>query len=562
MRNRDNELIERLISAGDYESLSDALDLVKGIMHEDDIEVADRDDNVVAVAENSAKIKKAVGYAIKIRQAVLPILQSEYADEDTERLYWEAMLVAARYDFDSAIQYAEKNRAKEKKFYLPRRKQLLPIVRGMQRLEDREIRLLLNMMPPGAGKTTLEIMFLCWTGGKHPELQNIMGSHSNSLLQGVYGEVLRMWDRNGEYCWHEIFPKSPVVNTNAKDMRIDLATKKRFETYQFSSVGSGNAGKLRASNVLIVDDIVDGLETALSVDRLDKLWQQFYTDYMQRMQGDCVMCVTATPWSLRDCIDRLAQMHENDPLCDIIKLPALDENDESNFNYPYGVGFSTEFYHNQRDIMDSNSWNALYMMQPVEREGVLYNADELQRYTSVPDRDPDGVIAVLDTKNLGTDYYAMPIVEQYGNDFYVTQFLCDNRNPEVVEPRIVDMLIENKVKLLRVEANAAGARIAKNIQDAVNAKGGITKVSTRWNNQNKETRIIYDSQFVKTKFLFRHEELYKKDKDYRVAMQFVTTYSQTSRNKYDDCVDALSMLANFLQSFEMNKVEIKRRTMF
>lgn len=558
----DYELIVKLVSKNDYESLSDALDFVRDIMHEDDVEIADKNDNIIAVSENSEKIKKAVGYAIEIRQAALKLLQSDDADEDVERLYWDAMLLAAPYDFDSAIQYAERHRAKEKKFYMPRRKQLLPIVKGMQRLEDREIRLLLNMMPPGAGKTTLEIMFLCWTGGRHPELQNIMGSHSNSLLQGVYGEVIRMWDRDGEYCWHEIFPKSPVVNTNAKDMRIDLATKKRFETYQFSSVGSGNAGKIRATNVLVVDDIVDGLETALSVERLDKLWQQFYTDYMQRMQGDCVIMCTATPWSVHDPIDRLAIMHENDPLCEVVKLPALDENDKSNFDYPYGVGFSTEFYHNQREIMDANSWNALYMMQPVEREGVLYNADELQRYTSLPDREPDGVVAVLDTKNLGTDYYAMPVVEQYGNDFYVTQFLCDNRNPELVEPKIVDMLVKNKVKLLRVEANAAGARIAKNIQDAVNAKGGFTKVSTRWNQQNKETRIIYDSQFVKSKFLFRHEELYKKDKDYRTAMQFVTTYSQTSKNKYDDTVDALSMLANFLQSFEMNRVEVRKRVLF
>ena len=489
-------------------------------------------------------------------------LSAKYAAERTDVKMFElnkrALLFDAPYDFDAAIRYAEWDREPKKKFYMPRRKQLLPVVQAMQRLSERKIRILGVMAPPGVGKTTIELMFMVMEGLKNPDLSILMGSHSNSFLRGAYEEVGRMLDPKGEYLWKDIFPAVQVVKTNAQDMRIDLGKRKRFETFEFSSIGSGNAGKVRASNLLVADDLVPDIESALSKERMDKLWQQYYTDLMQRMIGDCVQLLVQTPWTLHDPIDRLELAHEEDPLAEFIHLPALDENDESNFDYPYGLGFTTEFYHNQRDIMDDASWRALYMTQPIEREGQLYSDDELRKYFELPGKEPDAILAICDTKDKGTDYAFLPVVYQYGQDYYLEDCVCDNSNPEVVEARIVNALVGHKVQMARFESNSAGGRVAQSVQQEVKKRGGKCHITTKYTTASKETKIIVNSPWVKEHILFREEKI-KSDKEYRRMYQFLTGYTMAGKNKHDDVPDGMAMFAEFAQQLECGKIEVIRR---
>lgn len=490
-------------------------------------------------------------------------LSAKYAKEQNSFKMFDlnkrSLLFDAPYDFDAAIRYAEWDREPKKKFYMPRRKQLLPVVKAMQRLSERKIRILGVMAPPGVGKTTIELMFMVMEGLKNPDLSILMGSHSNSFLRGAYEEVGRMLDPKGEYLWKDIFPSAQVCKTNAQDMRIDLGKRKRFETFEFSSIGSGNAGKVRASNLLVADDLVPDIESAMSKERMDKLWQQYYTDMMQRMIGDCVQLLVQTPWTLHDPIDRLELTHTNDPLAEFIHLPALDENDESNFDYPYGLGFTTAFYHNQRDVMDDASWRALYMTQPIEREGQLYNEDELRRYFELPDRKPDAILFVCDTKDKGTDYCVMPICYQYGNDFYCEDVVCDNSNPEVVEARLVSKLLQHKAQMGQFESNSAGGKIAEKVQKEVKESGGIAKITTKYTTQGKETKIIVNSPWVKERVLFKDNSIIKKDKEYRRMLNFLCGYTMAGKNKHDDVPDAWAMFAEYVQQLEGNKVEVFRR---
>lgn len=490
-------------------------------------------------------------------------LSAKYAAERTDMKMFElnkrALLFDAPYDFDAAIRYAEWDREPKKKFYMPRRKQLLPVVQAMQRLSERKIRILGVMAPPGVGKTTIELMFMVMEGLKNPDLSILMGSHSNSFLRGAYEEVGRMLDPKGEYLWKDIFPAVQVVKTNAQDMRIDLGKRKRFETFEFSSIGSGNAGKVRASNLLVADDLVPDIESAMSKERMDKLWQQYYTDLMQRMIGDCVQLLVQTPWTLHDPIDRLELTHTDDPQAEFIHLPALDENDESNFDYPYGLGFTTEFYRNQRDIMDDASWRALYMTQPIEREGQLYNEDELRRYFEIPDRKPDAILFVCDTKDKGTDYCVMPICYQYGNDFYCEDVVCDNSNPEIVEARLVSKLLQHKAQMGQFESNSAGGKVAEKVQKEVKEAGGIAKITTKYTTSNKETRIIVNSPWLKEHVLFKDNSVIKKDKEYRRMLNFLCGYTMAGKNKHDDVPDAWSLFAEYVQQLEGNKIEVFHR---
>lgn len=494
-------------------------------------------------------------------------LSAKYAAERTDAKMFElnkrSLLFDAPYDFQAYCMYIEWNRANDKRFYLPRRKQLLQVVKALQRLADDELDLLAVSMPPGTGKSTLAIFFLTWLAGRNPEKPILGGSHSNAFLRGVYDECLRIMDAQGDYLWHDVFPKVQIIKTNAQDMMIDLGEDKRkgkrFATLEFSSIGSGNAGKVRAENLLYCDDLVSDIQQAMSKDRLDTLWTQYSTDLRQRKIGNAKELHIATRWSLVDIIGRLEALYDGNDRAEFIVMPALDENDESNFDYGNSAGFTTQFYHEQRDAMDDASWRALYMNQPIEREGQLYNEDELRRYFELPDRDPDAILFVCDTKDKGTDYCVMPICYQYGNDFYCEDVVCDNSNPEIVEARLVSKLIEHKAQLGQFESNSAGGKVAEKVQKEVKERGGIAKITTKYTTSNKETRIIVASPWVKEHVLFKDNSVIKKNKEYRKMLNQLCSYTMAGRNKNDDVCDAWSMFANYVQQLEGTKVEVFRR---
>lgn len=551
----------KLIASKNPEALEDALELCKALETENSMEVIGSGGNELIFDDENFQTAHALGR--KVRTAANQI-QKATGSKKMLDLYFKCHLFDAPYWFDSFCIYIEKDREPKRKFYVPRRKQLLPCVEALQDLEDGNLELLGISEPPGVGKTTIAEFFLAWEAGKHPELANLIGSHNNAFLNGVYGEMLRILDRGGEYCWGDVFPDLKIINTNARNMMIDIGRDrtegKRFMTLEFSSIGSGNAGKVRAQNLLYCDDLVDGIETAMSKDRLDKLWQMYYTDLRQRKIGDrCKELHIATRWSLYDVIGRLETEYADDPMAKFIRFSALDENDESNFDYPYGLGYTTEALHRQRDIMDDASWRALYCNEPIEREGRLYDPEEMRRYSSLPDREPDTILSICDTKEQGDDFAVMPIVYQYGQDFYIADFVCYNGKVEVIEGLIVEGLLKHKVKVCQVESNRGGTLFAQSITEKLRAAGGSTQITTKWTQSNKETRIIINSTWVKNHCLFRYESDYRTDKEYRTAMNLLFSYSMAGKNKHDDVPDVMALMAEFCMNIGGAQAEVFNR---
>ena len=502
----------------------------------------------------------AVGNLKDLSEHIIEMLPSlASADLDKARKFVElhrrVLLAAAPYDFDCFLQFVEWDRQPDKKFWMPRRKTLKPVVDDMQALADDKLDLLTISLPPGCGKSTRAIFYLTWLAGKYPDAPILTGSHSNSWVRGAYDECLRIMDANGEYLWREVFPGVQVTGTNAKDCRIDLGKRKRFETLEFTSIGTGNAGLYRAATLLYCDDLISSLEVALSPERLAKLWDIYNTDLRQRKIGDkCKELHIATRWATGDVISMLEQTYEGNPRAKFVSIPALNENDESNFHYAYGVGFSTAFYHEQRDIMDDVNWRALYMQQPIDREGRLYDPDELRRYFDLPDREPDAIISVVDTKDVGSDDCVMPVAYVYGDDYYIEEILCDNGKPEIVDELLIQTLIKHKVQMSCFESNSAGGRVAQTVQEGVKTRGGITKITTRYTTQNKATKILANSPWVKQRCLFKDDSV--SEKNYKKALGKLCSYSISSRNRHDDVADAFAQLCIYAESFSGAKVRV------
>lgn len=551
------KLIKRVMSlgaAGDDTALLDCFDLIR------ELETLDGtwlDGELIPNAENKAD---AHAYSKELRSVVAKRIR-ETGSVSLVDLYKNTLTFDAPEDFDAYCLRLEWNRPRDKKFYEPRRKQLKPIVEALQELETGDLELLGISLPPGTGKTTLAEFYLTWIEARDPEKSVLGGSHSNSFLEGVYGEVLRILGKESdEYCFNEIF-KVPVVGTNAKGLRIDLGRRKRFESFQFSSIGSGNAGKVRASKLLYCDDLVSDIEQALSRDRMDKLWQQYYTDLRQRKIGKCKELHIATRWSVNDVIGRLEQEYENDPRAKFIRIPALNENDESNFDYPYDLGFTTQFYHEQREIMDEPSWKALYMNEPIEREGLLVERDQLRRFFSLPDGEPDAVISVCDTKTTGNDYCSAPVAYVYGKDYYISDVFFENYQPDIVEANLAAFYMRTDPQMSRFESNVAGGKLAQIIQDKLKEKGCRCKITTKWTQSNKETKIFVNMSWVKEHCLFLDESVIKdsKYKEYRDFLNQLCSYSLMGKNKHDDAADSMAQLAEFVQGMKTATVQVFRR---
>lgn len=479
--------------------------------------------------------------------------------KDANSLFKAVLLLEAQgLRLDSYMQYIELQREPEKRFWIPRRKQLEPVCRAMQKLVDGELDILSISLPPGTGKSTLEIFLHSMMIGAFPDSCSLASGHSGTLTNSIYDGVNSILS-DPDYLWHDVYPAAGTIITNAKEQSIDLGKKHRFSSLTCRAIGASLTGATRCEKLLTADDLVSGIEEALSIDRLDKLWTAYTNDLKSRKKLNCKELHLATRWSVHDPIGRLQVMYADSPKAQFLVMPAVDEDGESNFNYRYGVGFDKAYFEDMKNNLDDCSWRALFMNQPIEREGLLYNEDELRRYFELPSDSPDAVISVCDTKDKGADYCVMPIAYQYGNDFYIEEIICDNNNPEIVETRLVEVLLRHKVKLSRFESNSAGGKIAEKVQKEVKSRGGITRITTKYSTANKATRIIVDSPFVKEHFLFKDNSIIKNNKEYKRALGMLCSYTMAGRNAHDDVPDAFSMLSDFIQSFETQTVRVIQR---
>lgn len=480
-----------------------------------------------------------------------------------DELYWKTMKAEAPYHFESFLFYMEKNRRPKKRFYEPRKRTLKIVVDDLQDLEDGKLDFYGLSLPPRVGKSTLCIFFLTWVIGRHPESHNAMSGHSGILADRFYNDVFKL-TQNEEYTFKEIFPDIDLANKSSEKNELYFSPTEAFATLTCRGIDGTWTGAVDISSdgYLYVDDMVRDRTESLSPIRLENRYQDYLNVLVDRKNDGSKELMVGTRWNVYDPLGRVETENANNPRYRFRKIPALDENDESNFQYDYGKGFSTEYYRKMRDRLDKNEWMAKYQQRPFIREGLLFPLDELNYYNGVL---PDGdciTAAACDVAWGGGDSLSMPFGKLFGSvddgPIYIPDWIFNKGDKYVTKPLVVAKTLQHKPNMERFEANNGGDEYAEDIDRLLREQGFKTNISwAKASNQvGKMAKIIQYAPDIKRRCYFLKPEL--QSQEYKAAMEELGIIVQVGKNEHEDSADGLVQLVQLVDG-GVTKVEIMSR---
>lgn len=484
--------------------------------------------------------------------------------EEFDNLLFRSLLFCAPHYFDAYLQAVEYGKPLDKKFYLPRRHYLRRYVEGYQEVLEGKLDFMSISMPKRCGKSQLGINFTNMLSGKFPDRSTLMEGTGDDLVQSFYKGCLEYIQQPNDYHFYDIFPESKLVQTNADTKVINLLHMSRFPTVMCRSIDARQVGLSEATNLLYLDDCVEGREEAKNRQRLDDKWEVISGDIIGRAIEGTPIVICGTRYSLYDPIGHLQEeMRKQGKRCKIIETPALDPvTDESNFEYirEGRKVFTTQYFRDQREMLSAEQFESEFQQQPFEAKGILFPEASLNRYFELPvDREPDSIIAVCDTADKGADYCSMPIAAVYGDEVYIVDVVFDDSPPEVTKPECAKALMDNLVVAGTFESNNAGTYFARDVQQILTDRKYVCNIRTKRTISNKQTRIEFASDNIIKHFYFKDPSLYARNSQYAMFMKQVTTYTRSGKVPHDDAPDSLSLLENELRGLVGAKVEVFKR---
>lgn len=499
-----------------------------------------------------AEDKSDLEYCLRITKYVK--LQCIYFQSNTNdyrflELYWECMHFEAPHLFESYLYYTEKDRPDKKKFYKGRARTLKVVVDDLQDLEENKLDFYGLSMPPRVGKSTICIFFLSWVMGRRPNSHNAMGGHSGILADGFYDEAMKLVVSK-EYNFFEIFPYVKFESKSAEYRKINLNAEDRFATLTCRGIDGTWTGDIDVSEdgYLYVDDLIRDRKESLSPIRLESKYQDYLNVMVDRKNDGSKELMVGTRWNILDPLGKIESTNKSNPRYRFRKIPALNENKESNFQYDY-KGMSTEYFLKIKERLDKNEWEAKYQQKPFVREGLLFPVDDLRTYNGIlPDAD-HRIFSACDVAWGGGDSLSMPIGYEYENgDVYIVDWIFNKGKKEVTIPLVIGKLIGEEIKQIQFEANNGGDMYRKYVDEKLQEYGYKCSCTDKKapGNMEKLSKIIAASGTIIKKFIFLEED--KRSKEYEEAMEELTMFVQLGNNPHDDAADGLTQLAMAMEN--------------
>lgn len=477
---------------------------------------------------------------------------------------YDLLWLEAKERFESFMLYLEKRRPVEERFYQPRIIPLRRVANGIQDLVDDKLDELFVNCPSRVGKTQIVKLGFVWYGSKFPEKSNLYTAYSDKITGGFYDGILEIMT-DPTYTYADIFPENveKKLITDGKDTTIDLIRKKTYPTFTMRSIYGTLNGACDCSGMGVSDDLFSGIEEALSLDRQITVWGKFDNNFMKRLKRKAKLINMGTRWAPLDVQGRRRNLLENKPeyknrRWNAIVIPALNENEESNFDYPYNLGYSTEDYLMIRSSFEENddmaSWYAQDQQEPIDRHGALFTTDNMKYFNptqDLPDRVPDRIFAAVDPAYGGGDFVAMPICYQFSTDYFVVDVVYNNGDKEITVPEVTQRIAFHLEKFAPKTAEV-------HFEETKTTMEYRTLCQEEWKNLNAPVNATYDAapnNISKVDRIKNHapdiRKLYFIDRDHRTKeynqyFQNILTFKTEGKNKHDDGIDATAQLCDMI----------------
>lgn len=499
-------------------------------------------------------------------------LEAFYAHSDEQHpivnSYYEILKMESFDNFESFMFYMERKRKPSARFYQPRQCTLKTVSQDLMDLENRKIKFLGVSLPARTGKSSICIFFLAWIAMKRPNSHSAMGGHSGLLAKGFYNELLDLVTSE-EYCFGEIFGywhpncKQILRKKSAEEYTLTLDRPDRFATITCRGIDGTWTGAVDISQdgYLYVDDLVRDREHSLNAQRMETTYQEYLNKMVDRKNDGARELMVGTLWNVSDPLERMRVKYEDNPEYRFRKIPALDENDESNFQYKIN-GFSTEYYKEVRDRLDDAEWQAKYQQKPYVREGLLLPADELHRFDGNLEFDKDIMtMAICDPALGGGDNLSMPIVKYRKADkkFYVIDWVFTNESVKSSVVKVVSKIKQHHIPELIIECDGIGSVVIKEIKDEMARQNTLCKITPKHapKGLSKEDKIKSTVDHIKDHFYFL-EEGKNKDAEYIMSGEYKNAlgeacmYTSLGKNIHDDAIDSLAQMSIYFKPINEN----------
>lgn len=477
---------------------------------------------------------------------------------------YDLLWLEAKERFESFMLYLEKRRPVEERFYQPRIIPLRRVANGIQNLVDDKLDELFVNCPSRVGKTQIVKLGFVWYGSKFPEKSNLYTAYSDKITGGFYDGILEIMT-DPTYTYADIFPENveKKLITDGKDTTIDLIRKKTYPTFTMRSIYGTLNGACDCSGMGVSDDLFSGIEEALSLDRQITVWGKFDNNFMKRLKRKAKLINMGTRWASLDVQGRRRNLLENKPeyknrRWNAIVIPALNENEESNFDYPYNLGYSTEDYLMIRSSFEENddmaSWYAQDQQEPIDRHGALFTTDNMKYFNptqDLPDRVPDRIFAAVDPAYGGGDFVAMPICYQFSTDYFVVDVVYNNGDKEITVPEVTQRIAFHLEKFAPKTAEV-------HFEETKTTMEYRTLCQKEWKKLNAPVNATHDAapnNISKADRIKNHapdiRKLYFIDRDHRTKeynqyFQNILTFKTEGKNKHDDGIDATAQLCDMI----------------
>lgn len=544
-------------------------------------------DAYIEASEVAIKTEKDIQYGLQLTKRCKEIIErfcvehsgvgiwdlEKYAQDNDEEYplidkWYKTLKTESYYDFESFMFYMERKRHYSKRFYFPRRHTLKIVVNDLQDLENRIIKFYGLSMPSRVGKSTICIFFLAWVSLRRPNSHSAMGGHSGILAKGFYKELMNLFTTE-EYTFSELFyfwnpeyaNKPLVTDKSADEFTITLGNPDRFATVTCRGIDGTWTGAVDVSKdgYLYVDDLVRDREHSLSPMRMENTYQEYLNKMVDRKNDGARELMVGTLWNVLDPLERTRKQYENDPQYRFRRIPALDENDESNFDYEIN-GFSTAYYRDMREKLDKAEWMAKFMQKPYVREGLLFPDNELRFFNGNFDEGLENkerkIIALCDPAFGGADNLSMPVCADFGGkQKYIIDWVYKKGTQAVTVPLVVAAIKKHYITELHIEQNAGGKLITDSIKAEMKKQNVyFCRIIPYYANTKlpKEEKIKGYSDRVKETFIFLMSRQYLAIDDrptyirtqmYQDAMDEFTMYTSEGKNPHDDASDSITQLA-------------------